>query len=100
MPCSSSPAADVPSSIRFIITVEPCFTASALVNRVLGRVPESEADLSENMTRWEDNANTSAWYYLAVQEATNSHDYELKADGIHEKWVSIKPNPDWTEFEK
>lgn len=71
-----------------------------IVNRVLNRVPRSEADLHEDMTRWEDNANTNAWYYLAVQEATNSHDYELDDNGTNERWVNIKANPDWTEFEK
>ena len=71
-----------------------------IVNRVLNRVPRSEADLHEDMTRWEDNANTKAWYYLAVQEATNSHDYELDDNGTNERWVNIKANPDWTEFEK
>ena len=70
-----------------------------LVNRVLNRIPESEEDLLDNMTRWVDNADTSAWYYLAVQEATNSHNYERKADGVHEKWTVLTENPNWAEFE-
>jgi len=44
-----------------------------LVNRVLNRQPETEDDLLPNMTVWTDNANPKAWYYLAVQEATNRH---------------------------
>ncbi|MBR4030289.1 MAG: InlB B-repeat-containing protein [Clostridia bacterium] len=68
-----------------------------LVNRVLNREPESKDDLLDGMTTWKDNADESAWYYLAIQEATNSHSYEIKADGIHEKWTALKENPDWTE---
>ncbi len=71
-----------------------------LVNRVLNRIPESNEDLLDDMTKWADNADTSAWYYLAVQEATNSHDYVMKEDGIHEKWLRMSESPDWTEFEK
>lgn len=71
-----------------------------LANRVLGRIPESQADLLEGMTKWVDNADTNAWYYLAVQEATNSHEYEKKADGVHEKWTQLTENPDWTQLEK
>ena len=74
--------------------------AMTLVNRMLNRLPESEADLLSNMTRWEDNADTNAWYYLAVQEATNSHEYKMKSDGIYEKWSKLEKNPDWSEFEK
>lgn len=71
-----------------------------LVNRMLNRQPESQADLLKGMTTWVDNADTSAWYYLAVQEATNSHDYVMKSDGIHEKWTKLTKNPDWTALEK
>ena len=71
-----------------------------IVNRVLNRLPESESDMSDEMTRWEDNADKNAWYYVAVQEATNSHNYEMKSDGVHEKWTEMTQNPDWTEFEK
>ncbi len=70
-----------------------------LVNRVLNRIPESNEDLLDDMTRWVDNADASAWYYLAVQEATNSHNYEMKADGVHEKWTVLTENPNWAEFE-
>lgn len=70
-----------------------------LVNRVLNREPESKADLLDGMTTWKDNANENVWYYLAIQEATNSHTYEMKADGKHEKWASITENPNWVEIE-
>lgn len=70
-----------------------------LVNRVLNREPESKADLLDGMTTWKDNADENAWYYLAVQESTNSHTYEMKADGKHEKWTSLTENPDWSKIE-
>ena len=70
-----------------------------LVNRVLNREPESKADLLDGMTTWKDNADENAWYYLAVQEATNSHTCEMKADGKHEKWTSLTENPDWSKIE-
>lgn len=70
-----------------------------LVNRVLNREPESKADLLDGMTTWKDNADENAWYYLAVQEATNSHTYDMKADGKHEKWTSLTENPDWSKIE-
>ena len=70
-----------------------------LVNRVLNREPESKADLLDGMTTWNDNADETAWYYLAVQEATNSHTYEMKADGKHEKWTSLTEIPNWAEIE-
>ena len=71
-----------------------------LVNRVLGRVPESKDDLIEGMTTWSDNDDENAWYYIAVQEATNSHAFEMKADGKHEKWTSLEENPDWKVLEE
>ena len=73
--------------------------AMAMINRVLQRLPESKADLLDGMIQWSDNADTSKWYYLAVQEATNSHYYELKANQ-HEKWTKLRENRDWTELEK
>ena len=51
-----------------------------LVNRVLDRKPETEDDLLPDMVTWTDNADKKAWYYLAVQEATNSHYYEFKTN--------------------
>lgn len=73
--------------------------AMTLVNRVLKRVPESKEDLLSGMTVWSDNTDTTAWYYLAVQEATNSHDHVMK-NAAYEKWTALKENKDWTVFEK
>ena len=71
-----------------------------LVNRVLNRQPETEDDLLPNMTVWTDNANPKAWYYLAVQEATNSHYYEFKTNSKYEKWTELRETRDWTLLEK
>ena len=71
-----------------------------LVNRVLNRQPETEDDLLPNMTVWTDNANPNAWYYLAVQEATNSHYYEFKTNSKYEKWTELRETRDWTQLEK
>lgn len=71
-----------------------------LVNRVLNRQPETEDDLLPNMTVWTDNANPKAWYYLAVQEATNSHYYKFKTNSKYEKWTELRETRDWTLLEK
>ena len=71
-----------------------------LVNRVLNRQPETEDDLLPNMTVWTDNANPKAWYYLAVQEATNSHYYKFKTNSKYEKWTELRETRDWTQLEK
>jgi uncharacterized repeat protein (TIGR02543 family) len=71
-----------------------------LVNRVLNRQPETEDDLLPNMTVWTDNANPKAWYYLAVQEATNSHYYKFKTNSQYEKWSELRETRDWTLLEK
>ena len=71
-----------------------------LVNRVLNRQPETEDDLLPNMTVWTDNANQKAWYYLAVQEATNSHYYEFKTNSQYEKWTELRETRDWKALEQ
>ncbi|MDR1132268.1 MAG: S-layer homology domain-containing protein, partial [Oscillospiraceae bacterium] len=65
--------------------------AITLTNRVLNRVPQSLSDLLPGMKRWPDNADTNVWYYLAVQEATNSHSYLATDSG--EKWVELLSYP-------
>ena len=71
-----------------------------LVNRMLLRLPETPADLLSNMIRWPDNADSQVWYYLAVQEATNSHDHLRKPDGVYETWTALNPVEDWTKYER
>ena len=75
--------------------------AMTLVNRVLNRLPEKSEDLLDDMIKWPDNADASVWYYLAVQEATNSHDYSDKSDADkYEKWTKLRDARDWTLLEK
>jgi|GEM_PF-616015 len=72
--------------------------AMAIVNRVLNRHPASADDLLDGMITWADNADTSKWYYLDVQEATNNHEYSLS--GENETWTKILASRDWTLLEK
>ena len=73
---------------------------ATLLNRVLHRLPEKESDLLANQIVWPDNPKTF-WGYLAMQEATNSHEYERKADGVHETQTAKRENRDWSkEFEQ
>ena len=74
--------------------------AAAIVNRMLERQPESAADLLPGMVTWPDNMNQNSWFYLYIQEATNSHDYEMKADGIHETWTELREPRNWTVLER
>lgn len=71
--------------------------AMTMINRVLNRIPEEESDLLPGMNVWPD-CNPGDWFYLAVQEATNSHDFEHKA-GNYETWTKLMKNPDWTRYE-
>ena len=71
--------------------------AIAMINRVLQRMPEKRNDLLDGMVKFVDNADTK-WYYIDVQEATNSHDYERRDNG-YEHWTALKDNRDWKVFE-
>lgn len=71
--------------------------AMTMINRVLNRIPEDASDLLAGMNIWPD-CNPGDWFYLAVQEATNSHNYKHKA-GNYETWTSMKQDPDWTRYE-
>ena len=73
--------------------------AMTLVNRVLKRLPETAEDLHDDMIKWSDNSDASQWFYLAVQEATNSHYYKAKENKF-EKWTELRDTRDWTELEK
>jgi len=74
---------------------------ATFVNRMLLRLPRDEDALHEDMIKWPDNSNKQAWYYLAIQEATNSHTYNFIDDSlIHAEWKSIIENPDWLQYER
>lgn len=68
----------------------------AMVNRATGRAPESTGALLSGMKTWKDNADTARWYYLDVQEATNSHTY---TGAPTETWTSLTATPDWSQYE-
>lgn len=71
--------------------------AMTMINRVLCRMPQSEDDLLNDMTVWPDNHPTD-WHYLAVQEATNSHEFDRKGE-VNEKWTKLTKAPDWTRYQ-
>ena len=75
--------------------------AMTIVNRTLGRAPSTE-NMLPGMITWPDNMDTSVWYYAAVQEATNSHDYEfITVDGAQvESWTELLPVRDWAALER
>jgi uncharacterized protein YbaP (TraB family) len=70
-----------------------------LINRKLLRLPENPDDLLPDMITWYDNADPDMWYFLAVQEATNSHHYIRKEDGRHETWTEITEVFNWKIYE-
>jgi|GEM_PF-5271420 len=74
---------------------------AAIINRMLDRLPEVSEDLLKyDMVLWTDNMDESTWYYLHIQEATNSHYFVIKSDGIHEVWVEIyAPERPWALLE-
>ena len=71
--------------------------AMTMINRVLCRMPQDEKDLLRTMVVWPDNKPTD-WYYLTVQEATNSHEFERKG-AVNEKWTKLTSAPDWTRYQ-
>ena len=73
--------------------------AMAMINRVLNRDPATPNDLLDDMIKWPDNMDTNQWYYLDIQEATNSHYYERKSSGT-EYWTQIIEAPNWLALEQ
>ena len=59
-----------------------------MINRLLERNPETEDDLLPNMIMFNDVTDPNVWYYVQVQEAANNHEYQRKADNVHEKWTA------------
>ena len=71
--------------------------AMTMINRVLCRMPQSESDLLDSMVKWPDN-KPSDWHYLAVQEATNSHDFDRQGE-VGESWTKLTSVPDWKQYQ-
>lgn len=76
---------------------------ATMINRVLDRVPSEESHLLSRgvMQIWPD-ANPGDWFYFAMQEATNSHDYERNAKwaAADEQWTALRETRDWSQLEK
>ena len=71
--------------------------AVTMINRVLCRLPEDTDDLLSGMNTWTD-CHEDDWFYLAIQEATNSHDFVAK-DRAYESWTDLNRAPDWSRYE-
>ena len=74
-----------------------------LVNRALERVPSDEDHLlSKRVMLTFPDCKSGDWFYIAVQEATNSHTYERAATEKNgdEQWTALRANRDWTQLEK
>ena len=67
----------------------------AMINRATGRAPKSTDAFLPGMKTWSDNT-ADKWYYLDVQEATNSHSYTVKDS---EKWTALNADPNWSLYE-
>lgn len=70
--------------------------AASMINRMLHRLPETVEDLLDGMIQWPDN-QPSDWYYINMQEATNSHDFKQKGE-INEYWTKLTENPNWDRY--
>lgn len=71
------------------------------INRVLGRIsePEEEPGLLDEMQNTFSDNQPGAWYYAAVQEATNSHKYTIDENG-NEIWTAQAEDRDWAALER
>ena len=67
----------------------------AMINRATGRAPKSADAFLPGMKTWSDNT-ADKWYYLDVQEATNSHSYTVKGS---ETWTALTSDPNWSLYE-
>ena len=67
----------------------------AMINRATGRAPKSADAFLPGMKTWSDNT-ADKWYYLDVQEATNSHSYTVRPTEI---WTAITAAPNWSKYE-
>ena len=73
-----------------------------MINRVLERVPSTISHLLPySVMQTYPDCVASDWFYIAVQEATNSHTYERAATEKNgdEQWIALRDNRDWTQLE-
>ena len=62
--------------------------AAFFINNALDRKPGNKEDMLTDMKTWDDNADVEKWYYSALQEASNTHEYVIKETGT-EVWNLI-----------
>ncbi len=77
---------------------------AAIINRMRGTSPQGAEDLLDNMLTWADNPapeNGGSWYYYDIQEASNSHFYEIYADDTgREYWTARRDNRNWVILQR
>lgn len=76
--------------------------AVTLVNRTLDRHPDKN-HFTKDMLVWPDNMDQTKWYYADMQEATNSHTYQMKENSDktkYENWTKTLPIRNWEALEK
>lgn len=76
--------------------------AVTLVNRTLDRHPDKN-HFTKDMLVWSDNMDQTKWYYADMQEATNSHTYQMKENSDktkYENWTKTLPIRNWEALEK
>ncbi|MCD8180560.1 MAG: S-layer homology domain-containing protein, partial [Firmicutes bacterium] len=82
---------------EYVTRAEAC----TIINRTLGRNPDSEKLLPESvMITWPDNSDPSAWYYAEIQEATNCHGHDYNEGDEAETWTEKLEQRDWVQFER
>jgi hypothetical protein len=67
------------------------------MNRILNRHVLLDG-LHPDMKVWQDNADKTVWYYLDMQEASNTHDYSREA--VYETWTGWSSGPEWVKLER
>ena len=78
--------------------------AMTIINRMLERAVEEDGML-EGMLTFIDCPNAE-WFYEAIQEATNSHDYKRSKDKVedygykYEIWTELLEAPNWAAMEQ
>lgn len=65
----------------------------SMINRVLNRSVDADG-LHKDAKQWQDNP-AGKWYYYAVLEATNPHEYERKDTKDVESWTAITAEKIW-----
>jgi len=66
---------------------------------MLDRVPDSVDALLDGRTQWPDKTDQTAWYYLYMQEASHSTEFERLPNG-YLAWTEILEHIDWSVFSR